>query len=362
MTAKTEDKSPDSGALPDFQVLEASPEAVVQAARVIRAGGLVAFPTETVYGLGADATNDRAVATIFSAKGRPQFNPLIIHVKDEVQAAEIAEFDERAQALAHKFWPGALTLVLKRKADAKLSLVATAGLDTVAVRAPNHPVAQALLHEAGVPIAAPSANKSGYISPTQALHVLMQFNDREGVNVIIDGGPCTVGVESTILDLTGPTPTLLRPGGVALEDLQALLGPIDVLEDAGNTLEDADKAITAPGQLQSHYAPSIPIRINVKPEDRERGESLLTFGPDMPRRAALNLSKAGDLTEAAANLFTMMRALDMPGIRGIAVVPIPNEGLGRAINDRLNRAAAPKPGASKDGPPKAHDPIGAIKI
>lgn len=344
--------------LPDFQVLEASPEAVTLAARIIRAGGLVAFPTETVYGLGADATNDRAVASIFDVKGRPQFNPLIIHVQDEIQAAEIAEFDERAQALAHKFWPGALTLVLKRKANSKVSLVATAGLDTVAVRAPAHPVAQALLAEAGVPIAAPSANQSGYISPTHALHVLMQFKDGQGLNLIIDGGPCTVGVESTILDLTGQTPTLLRPGGVAVEDLEAVLGPIAVVEKQSDKGDD----VNAPGQLSNHYAPSIPIRINVKPEDRERGESLLSFGPDMPKRAALNLSKKGDLREAAANLFTMMRALDMPGIRGIAVVPIPNEGLGRAINDRLRRAAAPKPGTKSDGPPKAHDPIGNIKI
>jgi len=358
VTAKTEPDAPaDAEGLPDFQVLEASPEAVREAARIIRAGGLVAFPTETVYGLGADATNDLAVAAIFDVKGRPQFNPLIIHVRDEIQAAEIAVFDERAQTLAHKFWPGALTLVLKRRPDAKLSLVATAGLDTVAVRVPAHPVAQALLLEAGVPIAAPSANKSGYISPTLALHVLMQFKDRQGLNLIIDGGACPVGVESTILDLTSTTPTLLRPGGVALEDLEAVLGPIEVLEKQGE-----DGEISAPGQLQSHYAPSIPIRINVKPEERERGESLLTFGPDMPKRAALNLSKSGDLREAAANLFIMMRALDMPGIRGIAVVPIPNVGLGRAINDRLNRAAAPKPGENKGGPPKAFDPIGAIEI
>jgi L-threonylcarbamoyladenylate synthase len=353
VTKKTENAAD----LPDFQVLEASPEAIVEAARVIRAGGLVAFPTETVYGLGADATNDRAVASIFDVKGRPQFNPLIIHVQDEIQAAEIAEFDERAQELAHKFWPGALTLVLKRKATSKVSLVATAGLDTVAVRVPAHPVAQALLHEAGVPIAAPSANQSGYISPTHALHVLMQFKDGQGLNLIIDGGPCTVGVESTILDLTGQTPTLLRPGGVAVEDLEAVLGPIAIVEKQA---EGGD--VNAPGQLSNHYAPSIPIRINVKPEDRQKGESLLSFGPNMPKRAALNLSKAGDLREAAANLFTMMRALDMPGIRGIAVVPIPNEGLGRAINDRLNRAAAPKPGVKTDGPPKAHDPIGNIKI
>jgi L-threonylcarbamoyladenylate synthase len=350
--------------LPNFQVLEASPEAVHEGARVIRAGGLVAFPTETVYGLGADATNDRAVATIFDIKGRPQFNPLIIHVKDEIQAAEIVQFDERAQALAHAFWPGALTLVLPRKADAKLSLVASAGLDTVAVRVPSHPVAQALLMEAGVPIAAPSANKSGYISPTMALHVLMQFKDGQGLNLIIDGGPCPVGVESTILDLTGPRPLVLRPGGVALEDLEAVLGPVQVVDKhigesaSGESAEGA----TAPGQLQSHYAPSIPIRINVKPEDRQRGETLLSFGPNMPKRASLNLSKTGDLREAAANLFTMMRALDLPGIRGIAVVPIPNEGLGRAINDRLKRAAAPKPGETPGGPPKAFDPIATIEI
>lgn len=359
MTAKSDTPADRGAELPDFQVLEATPEAVVEAARVIRAGGLVAFPTETVYGLGADATNDRAVAAIFDVKGRPEFNPLIVHVKDELQAAEIAEFDERAQMLAHQFWPGALTLVLKRRPDAKLSLVATAGLDTVAVRVPAHPVAQALLDQAGVPIAAPSANKSGYISPTLALHVLMQFKDGQGVNLIIDGGPCPVGVESTILDLSGDAPTLLRPGGVAVEDLEAVLGPIEVAQDKAQA---GGATVTAPGQLQSHYAPSIPIRINVDPKDRERGESLLTFGPDMPKRAALNLSKTGDLREAAANLFVMMRALDLPGIRGIAVVPIPNVGLGRAINDRLNRAAAPKPGATKSGPPKAFDPIGNIKI
>lgn len=352
MTADTAD-------LPDFQVLDASPEAVREAARVLRAGGLVAFPTETVYGLGADATNDRAVAGIFATKQRPEFNPLIIHVQDEFQAAQIAEFDERAQELALRFWPGALTLVLKRKPGAAVSLVATAGLDTVAVRVPAHPVAQALLHEAGVPIAAPSANKSGYISPTQAIHVLMQFKEGEGVNVILDGGPCPVGVESTIVDLTGPKAVLLRPGGVALEDLEAAIGPIDV---PGEATGGGNGEVNAPGQLQSHYAPSIPIRINVKPEERQKGESMLGFGPGMPKRAALNLSKTGDLTEAAANLFTMMRALDMPGIRGIAVVPIPEAGLGRAINDRLRRAAAPRGAEHKNQPPKCSDPIGNIKI
>ena len=339
--------------LPDFKVVDASDEAALEAGEVLRAGGLIAFPTETVYGLGADATNDRAVASIFEIKNRPTFNPLIIHVKDEFQAAEYVEFNELAQKLAHAFWPGALTLVMKRKDDSKLSLTTTAGLDTVAVRVPAHPVAQAIIDAAGVPLAAPSANKSGYISPSQAIHVLMQFKDGEGLNMVVDGGACTVGVESTIIDVTGDVPVLLRPGGVSVEDIEAIVGPVKT-DDSGD--------VKAPGQLKSHYAPSIPIRINVAPEDRQRGESLLTFGPDMPKRACLNLSKSGDLKEAAANLFTMMRALDMPGIRGIAVVPIPNEGLGRAINDRLERAAAPKEGETPDGPPKYHDPIGNIEI
>ncbi|MBF0247534.1 MAG: threonylcarbamoyl-AMP synthase [Alphaproteobacteria bacterium] len=344
--------------MPNFEVFEATPDAIRQAAAVIRAGGLVAFPTETVYGLGADATNGEAVARIFEVKDRPTFNPLIVHVADETQAGQLVDFNETAQKLAFAFWPGALTLVLKRRDDSPLSLVATAGLDTVAVRVPAHPTAQALLAAAGVPIAAPSANRSGYISPTQAIHVLMQFKDGQGINVVLDGGACAIGVESTIIDVSGDTPTLLRPGGVPVEDIEAVIGPVAI----GHTPSD-DGDIKAPGQLKSHYAPSIPIRINVKPEERQRGESMLTFGPDMPRRGTLNLSKKGDLREAAANLFTMMRALDMPGIRGIAVVPIPNEGLGRAINDRLQRAAAPKGvETDADGKPKYFDPIGIIEI
>ncbi|MCW8915633.1 MAG: L-threonylcarbamoyladenylate synthase [Magnetovibrio sp.] len=339
--------------LPDFKVVEPSDDTMREAGDVLRAGGLVAFPTETVYGLGADATNDAAVASIFRIKERPTFNPLIVHVKDEFQAAELVEFNELAQKLAHAFWPGALTLVMKRKSDGPLSLTATAGLDTVAVRVPAHPVAHALLEAADVPIAAPSANKSGYISPTQAMHVLMQFKDGQGLNIIVDGGSCPVGVESTIIDVTSNQPILLRPGGVAVEEIEAVARPVKI---------DNTDDIKAPGQMKSHYAPSIPVRINVNPKDRQRGESMLTFGPDMPRRAAMNLSKTGDLKEAAANLFTMLRALDMPGIRGIAVVPIPNEGLGRAINDRLERAAAPKEGEIAGAPPKAHDPIGNIEI
>jgi len=360
------DKMSDLTELPDFKVVEATqgPADALAAAQeggdILRAGGLVAFPTETVYGLGADATNDKAVAAIFEIKGRPTFNPLIVHVKDEFQAAELAEFTDTAQKLAHAFWPGALTLVLKRKpapeSGKPLSLLATSGLDTVAVRVPSNPIALALLHQAGVPIAAPSANKSGYVSPTQAIHILMQFKDRQGLNLIIDGGPCTVGVESTIVDLTGDIPVLLRPGGIAVEDIEAVVGPVHIRDTSGG------ENVTAPGQLKSHYAPSIPLRINVAPKDRLKGESLITFGPDMPRRAALNLSKTGDLREAAANLFTFLRALDMPGIRGIAVVTIPNEGLGRAINDRLNRAAAATDGETPGGPPKFHDPIGNIEI
>ena len=347
------DQNPD---LPNFKVVDASEDAVREAGEVLRAGGLVAFPTETVYGMGADATNDQAVASIFEIKERPTFNPLIVHVKDEYQAAELAEFNETAQKLALAFWPGALTMVLKRKENSPLSLVTTAGLDTVAVRVPAHPVAQALLHEADVPIAAPSANKSGYISPTQAVHILLQFKDGQGLNMIVDGGPCSVGVESTIIDVSGDAPVLLRPGGIAVEDIEAVVGPLKT--DTAPATDD----VKAPGQLKSHYAPSIPLRMNVEPEERKKGESLLTFGPNMPRRAAINLSKTGDLKEAAANLFTMMRSLDMPGIRGIAVVPIPDEGLGRAINDRLRRASAPKDGENTDGPPKVFDPIGNIEI
>lgn len=347
--------------LPNFKVLDADEAAIKLGGDVLRAGGVVAFPTETVYGLGADATNDQAVATIFELKNRPTFNPLIVHVQDDLQAAELVEFNETAQKLAHAFWPGALTLVLKRKPDSPLSLVVTAGLDTVAVRVPAHPVAQALLQAAGVPVAAPSANVSGYISPTQAMHVLMQFKDGQGLNLVIDGGPSAVGVESTIIDVSEDTPVLLRPGGIAVEDIEAVVGPVLVVDKNTDDGEQS-AAVTAPGQLKSHYAPSIPLRMNVAPEDRQKGESLLTFGPNMPRRAALNLSKSGDLKEAAANLFTMMRALDMPGIRGIAVVPIPDEGLGRAINDRLRRASAPKPGETADGPPRAFDPIANLEI
>lgn len=308
-------------------MLPATPGAIARAAELIRAGRLVAFPTETVYGLGADATDDRAVAAIFAAKRRPTFNPLIVHVADLAMAEPLAAFDDRARAVAARFWPGALTLVLPRRADSPVSLLATAGLDTLAVRVPAHPVAHALLAAARTPIAAPSANPSGRLSPTEAAHV----EDMPGLALVLDGGPCRIGVESTILDLSAPQAGILRPGGVAREDLEAVLGP---LPGAGNA-----ERPTAPGQLESHYAPVLPVRLNAT---RARpGEALLGFGPGSA--ADLNLSPSGDLAEAAANLFAMLRALDRPDFAAIAVTPIPEQGLGAAINDRLRRAAAPRP-------------------
>lgn len=321
--------------IPDEDIiLPATHDSVDIAATRLQEGKLVAFPTETVYGLGADATNDTAVAAIFEAKDRPEFNPLIIHCKDAGQAALQVDFDDRARKLADAFWPGALTLVLPRAEGSKVSLLASAGLDTLAVRVPDHPVAQALLDACERPLAAPSANKSGTVSPTQALHVALSLSEADNLT-ILDGGPCEIGIESTILDLSTDTPTLLRLGGVPQEEIEAVIGPV------ATATKSADGGVKAPGMLDRHYAPSIPIRINVPKDGRLKGESFLTFGPDAPRRAAINLSKKGDLKEAAANLFTMLRALDQPGIRGIAVMEIPNEGLGRAINDRLNRAAVP---------------------
>jgi L-threonylcarbamoyladenylate synthase len=308
--------------------------AIERAARLIRAGELAAFPTETVYGLGGDATNDAAVARIFAAKGRPRFNPLIVHVPGLVEAEVLALFDERARDAARRFWPGPLSLVLPRRPDCGLSLLASAGLDTVALRAPAHQVAQALLRVAGRPIAAPSANRSGRVSPTAAAHVAAELGG--SVAMILDAGPCAVGVESTVLDLTGPTPALLRPGGVTLEQLAAIFGTVE-LAAAG------EEAPRAPGRLPSHYAPGRPLRLDAV--DARPGEALLAFGPDAPAGFAemLFLSRSGELAEAAANLFAMLRRLDRPEFSAIAVMPIPDEGLGRAINDRLRRAAAPRP-------------------
>lgn len=304
---------------------------IAEAARLIRDGELVAFPTETVYGLGADATNERAVAKIFEAKGRPHFNPLISHVLDAAEAQRFVRWNDTAEKLAARFWPGPLTLVLPRGVNSPIALLATAGLDTVAIRAPAHPMAQALIHASGRPIAAPSANRSGAVSPTLASHVAQSLGDR--VKLILDGGPCTVGLESTVLDLTTATPTLLRPGGATREEIETVIGPVAL----SNAIPNGDAAHKSPGQLASHYAPSRPVRLEAVAA--EAGEALLGFGPNAPA-AMLNLSKTGDLAEAAANLFAHLRALDSPGVTRIAVMPIPQTGLGLAINDRLRRAAA----------------------
>lgn len=315
-------------------IVEPTAATIVAAAKLLIDGKLVAFPTETVYGLGGDATNERAVAAIFEAKGRPQFNPLISHVLDTAEAQRFVRWSDTAERLASRFWPGALTLVLPRAEGSTIALLATAGLDTVAIRAPSHPVAQALIRAAGRPIAGPSANRSGAISPTHAEHVAESLGAR--VPMIIDGGPCLVGVESTVLDLSGGAPILLRPGGVSREAIEAVIGRI-ALSDA---LPTGDAARKSPGQLASHYAPSRPVRLEATEAGADEG--LLAFGPDVPSGAMLmlNLSPAGDLAEAAANLFAMMRALDRPGIGRIAVMSVPETGLGLAINDRLRRAAA----------------------
>jgi len=317
-----------------MKLVEPDAQSVAEAARLLRAGQLVAFPTETVYGLGGDATNERAVAAIFEAKGRPEFNPLISHVLGSDEAKRFVRWNDTADRLAARFWPGPLTLVLPRSEGSRISLLATAGLDTVAIRAPSHPVAQALIRAAGLPIAAPSANRSGAISPTRAEHVAESLGER--VPLILDGGPCLVGVESTVLDLTGATPTLLRPGGATREAIETVIGTIAV----SDAIPSGDSARKSPGQLESHYAPARPVRLEASTVGADEG--LLAFGANAPQGAMLtyNLSPTGDLGEAAANLFAQMRLLDRPGIGRIAVMPIPQTGLGLAINDRLRRAAA----------------------
>jgi len=311
-----------------------TPAELDRAAALLLAGDLVAFPTETVYGLGADATSDTAVAGIFQAKQRPHFNPLIIHVIDAAAAPRLVRFDARAATLAARFWPGPLSLVLPRLADCPISLLASAGLDSLALRVPAHPLPRALIRAVGRPIAAPSANRSGRVSPTQAEHVIAELDGR--IAAVLDGGACRVGLESTVLDLTTARPTLLRPGGVPIDDLEAALGPID---RAGNS-NDAPRG---PGMLPSHYAPSLPLRLDATKVSP--GEALLAFGTPAPTGAKETrwLSRSGDLREAAANLFAALRALDRPDFAAIAVMPIPEYGLGLALNDRLRRAAAPRP-------------------
>jgi len=314
-------------------IVPANRESIATAAQRLIAGDLVAFPTETVYGLGGDATNDSAVARIFAAKGRPRFNPLIVHFAEAKQARAHAAFDRRADILAEALWPGALTVVLPRRPDSRVSLLASAGLPSLAVRVPGHAVARALLDASALPIAAPSANASGKLSPTTADHVARSLGGK--VAMILDGGPCPIGIESTVVDLTREAAVVLRPGGIAEEQIAALVGPLTRFEPTSPRLK-------SPGMLPSHYAPELPLRLEataVRP-----GEALLAFGPDIPRGAAAceNLSPGGDVVEAAANLFAMLRSLDRPGLAAIAVMPIPEGGLGRAINDRLRRAAAPR--------------------
>lgn len=315
-------------------IIPTTPQGLSRAGEALRQGQLVAFPTETVYGLGGDATDDKAVAAIFAAKGRPSFNPLIAHVPDLDAARTIAILDERAEELAIQFWPGPLTLVLPRLPDSGLSLLVSAGLDSVAVRVPSHPVALGLLRAAGRPIAAPSANRSGAVSPTTPQHVIESLGERVGM--VIAGGKCPVGVESTVLDLTGPEPVLLRHGGLARDEIERLIGPVRV--SAGDAT-----APKSPGQLLSHYAPNARVRLNAT--TASDAEGFLTFGPDrfvFGGKTRLNLSAQGDLNEAAANLFAYLRQLDAEDIEGIAVMEIPEVGLGEAINDRLRRAAAPR--------------------
>jgi len=307
------------------KIAPADEAAIRRAARILHQGGLVAFPTETVYGLGADATNGKAVAGVFTAKGRPRLNPLIVHVQDISEAERHAIFPDIARLLARQFWPGALTLVLPRRDGTPLSDLVSAGLSTVALRVPAHPVAVRLLQEARLPIAAPSANLSGSVSATTAQHVAEALEEK--VDFILDGGAAPLGLESTVIGFDGLKPLLLRHGAIARAEIEAVTGP----------LEKAGPDIRSPGQLESHYAPSASLRLNaLKPE---QNETLLGFGPS--RDASLNLSPTGDLKEAAANLFAMLRRLDKSSTH-IAVMPIPETGLGEAINDRLRRAAAGK--------------------
>jgi L-threonylcarbamoyladenylate synthase len=319
------------------QILPTGEAAVVAAARVLAEGGLVAFPTETVYGLGADAANAAAIARLYQAKGRPAFNPLIAHVGDLAAARRIARFDATALALAEAFWPGPLTLVLLKTGDCAVADLATAGLDTIAIRLPAHPVAREILRAFGGPVVAPSANLSGHVSPTTAAHVQSDLAGR--IDLIIDGGAVAVGVESTIVGCFD-APVLLRPGGLPRGEIERVLGRTLLAPP-----EDADSetgAPLAPGMLASHYAPRTRVRLNA---DRvEAGEALLAFGPTtVPgvegAAAVMNLSARSNVDEAATRLFGYLRTLDAKGARAIAVMPIPHHGLGEAINDRLRRAA-----------------------
>jgi len=323
---------------PALTIRPYSEGALTQAAAKLRAGELVAFPTETVYGLGADATNDDAVAGIFAAKQRPSFNPLISHFPDRHAAAQHAVFDARADKLADAFWPGALTLVLPKRDDSTVSHLTTAGLPSIAVRVPAHDMARALLRAVGRPIAAPSANRSGRISPTTAAHVAASLGN--AIGMILDGGPCGVGLESTVIDLTTDQVVMLRPGGITRDQVAQVLG-CDVV-----MAETDDNAPKSPGMLTSHYAPGLPVRLNADAPDQKKygHEILLAFGDCVTKGfdKVLWLSKTGDDREAAANLFAKLHEADQPRFDGIAIAPIPDHGLGLAINDRMKRASAPR--------------------
>lgn len=328
------------------EILSLNPMAIKRAAEILAQGGLVAMPTETVYGLAADARNGQAVARIFEAKGRPSFNPLIVHVADMAQAQEIAMFSARELKLADAFWPGALTMILSRKDSSGLSDLVSAGLPSVALRMPAHKGARRLLAACGFPVAAPSANKSGSLSPTAPAHVVQSLGER--VDLVLADGACAVGLESTVIDCSGEKPVILRPGLITAQDITEVLGEDVIYDFDGKSESDAPKS---PGQLLKHYAPSVPVRLNAV--DVAEGEALLAFGSikfmgvrgrgaasDLTGDMLKNLSEEGDLYEAAANLFAMMRALDQPQHKGIAVMNIPDIGVGIAINDRLRRAAA----------------------
>jgi len=320
-----------------MSVVQATPEAISRAARALARGDIVAFPTETVYGLGANAVEGRAVARVFAAKERPRFNPLIVHVLGIDEANTYAVVNDTARKLAEAFWPGPLSLVLKKRPGCGIADLVSAGLDTIALRAPAHAVARAMLVEAQVPIAAPSANRSGRVSPTTAAHVEAELGDIPAL--ILDGGPSPLGLESTVVSLVGPEPILLRLGALPREAIETLLGK--KLAQAKR-----DGPIASPGQLASHYAPDTKLRLEatgVSPD-----EALLAFGPRVPKGAiaTINLSASGDLPEAAARLFCALRELDQSGAKTIAVMPIPNRGLGEAINDRLQRAACGVPAIS----------------
>ncbi|HEX6831179.1 MAG TPA: L-threonylcarbamoyladenylate synthase [Methyloceanibacter sp.] len=313
-------------------IVAATKESIDRAAKALAKGEIVAFPTETVYGLGANALNAAAVAKVFAAKDRPRFNPLIVHVLGEEEAEAYAAVNDTARKLIHAFWPGPLSLVLPRKSGCAIADLVSAGLDTIALRAPSHPVARALLEAARLPIAAPSANRSGRVSPTTAAHVEAGLGSLPAM--ILDGGPCTLGLESTVLGIEGDEVSLLRLGALPRQEIETVLG-------RKLARRKPTSHVTSPGQLATHYAPVTPLRLDAsKPR---HGEAFLAFGPNAPSFAGptINLSRRGDLTEAAANFFAALRTLDEAGAETIAVMPIPDRGLGEAINDRLKRARLP---------------------